>query len=114
MLESILEKLQNHNALNITTQDVTEIEKHCAVEKTIDTGMAGPIKVLTIQDEGKKLLIEADQKGVIFVRLVKTINVQEFIDERLKVYEKMWDGCGCKVFYNEIWTPIGEEKNIVV
>ena len=114
MLNSILEKLLNHNVLNITTQDVIEIEKQCAVDKTIDTVMAGPIKVLNMQDEGKKLVIEADQKGVTFVRLVMTIHVQEFIDERLKVYEKMWDGCGCKVFYNEIWTPVGEEKNIEV
>ena len=114
MLESILEKLQNHNVLNITAQDVSEIEKHCAVEKTIDTGMAGPIKVLTMQDEGKKLVIEADQKGVTFIRLINDVNIQEFIDERLKVYEKMWDGCGCKVFYDEIWTPVGEVKNIVM
>ena len=33
------------------------------------------------------------------VRLIEEHEVQAFVEDRLDTYERMWDGCGCKVAY---------------
>ena len=45
---------------------------------------------------------EKSDKGEYLVRGFESeLEARKFIMERMKVYEDMWDGCGCKVYYYE-------------
>jgi hypothetical protein len=53
-----------------------------------------------LQLDGKLLIQEKSNKGEFLVRLMKTKKeADDFIKERLETYNRMWDGCGCKVDY---------------
>ncbi len=57
--------------------------------------------MLTIIDTsvGPAAVEEPSTNVRVIRRLRDTAAVRAFIEERLKVYERMWDGCGCKVDY---------------
>lgn len=111
-MKTVLEKLQEKNVYKITEPELSEILDKTKLEKEVSTGIAGPIKVLQQNGSDKRLILEVDQSKNYFIRLLEPDYIQEFIDERLSVYDKMWDGCGCKVFYNEVWTT-NKERLIV-
>lgn len=49
---------------------------------------------------GQYLVQETSSKGEIIVRRFQNREIaQQFIEARMRVYENMWDGCGCKVDY---------------
>ena len=63
-----------------------------------DTHISGMIRLLQL--DGKLLIQEKSNKGEFLVRLMKTKKeADDFIKERLETYNRMWDGCGCKVDY---------------
>ena len=116
-MDNIFENLKQKNVYRASQQEIDQILNNYTIEKEVDTHMTGPIKILTINDlidQNKKLAIESDQKNQSFIRFIDNENIQEFIDERLSVYDKMWDGCGCKVFYDEVWIPVNKVKDIKV
>lgn len=46
------------------------------------------------------LVQETSSKGEIIVRGFQNREIaQQFIEARMRVYENMWDGCGCKIDY---------------
>lgn len=109
-LKTILEQLQEKNVKKLTQEEATNFLKDFQLEKEIETGIAGPIKVLKLDKEDEKLILESDQKGNHFIRIIESKNVEEFTSERLSIYDKMWDGCGCKVFYDEVWFPTKNQE----
>lgn len=111
-MQSLFETLKEKNVYKVSSDEIENLEQSFKIEKEIDTSMAGPIKVFSLDREEEKLILEIDNKGVGFIRTIASKDVQEFITERLSVYDKMWDGCGCKVFYDEIWNPSQKEKNV--
>ena len=50
--------------------------------------------------QGEFIFQEKTPKGEILIRKfsdIKTAN--NLVQERLEIYEKMWNGCGCKIDY---------------
>ena len=46
------------------------------------------------------IIQEKSTKDELLIRSVQLKEeAEKFITERLEIYEKMWDGCGCKVEY---------------
>ena len=113
-MNDILANLEQKNVYQASQQEIEELLHQYILEKEVETHIAGPIKILIVEDQNKKLAIESNQKNQSFIRFIDSDNIQEFIDERMSVYDKMWDGCGCKVFYNEIWTPISKVKELKI
>lgn len=113
-LNGILDRLKEKNVAQITNEEASELLGSFKVEKEQETGIVGPIKILQSEKVEKKLILEVDQKNNNFIRFIDSDDIQEFVKERLSVYDKMWDGCGCKVFYDEVWTPVPKEKNIEI
>ena len=111
-MNKILYHLQEKNVYQVSQEEAVEILEKYSTEKEFETGIAGPIKILTTDDQDKKLVLETNQKGANFIRFVEKEYVQDFVKERLSIYDKMWDGCGCKVFYDEVWEHVIKEKNI--
>jgi hypothetical protein len=49
---------------------------------------------------GRTFTQELTLKNEVALRGFESLQkAQEFVTDRLAVYEKMWDGCGCKVDY---------------
>ena len=42
---------------------------------------------------------KTDKNEIALHRLADESSAVNFVNERLEIYEKMWDGCGCKVKY---------------
>jgi hypothetical protein len=68
-----------------------EIERH-------DTVVAG--QLLIVRTEIGLAAVERPEPGKRVVRLLSTPDAaRAFVQGRLALYERMWDGCGCKVDY---------------
>lgn len=79
----------------------SELDALLAVSELIDekdTLLSDKIRLLKYKDE--LLIQEKNDKDEFIIRSVKTLKeAEEFIEQRLEIYEKMWDGCGCRVEY---------------
>lgn len=71
-------------------QDFPEIERHktfIAGDLTIVHGADGPVAVEEPTSQERVL------------RTLESDEVKDFVTHRLETYERMWDGCGCRVEY---------------
>jgi hypothetical protein len=63
-----------------------------------DTRLAGWIRILRI--EGRLVVQEETPEGEVLLRgLASRDAAERFVDRRLSDYERMWDGCGCRIDY---------------
>jgi hypothetical protein len=63
-----------------------------------DTLISDTIRLLEYQ--GRYILQEKTTKNEIMIRFFENEqDAEALFNARLEVYEKMWDGCGCKVDY---------------
>lgn len=69
----------------------TEIERH-------DTGFAGAL-VLLQSEEGLAALEQPSAERWVVRRLGDRSEADRFVQDRLAQYERMWDGCGCRIDY---------------
>lgn len=81
--------------------DGATLEELLAVAEIVreeDTLVAGRIRILSA--DGFTLVQEETPEGQALVRRVRSAGDGErLVEQRLEVYERMWDGCGCKVDY---------------
>lgn len=68
-----------------------ELERH-------DTHLAGDLVIVGDAD-GPVAVEEPDAETRVLRRLSGPGDVRRFVQDRLETYERMWDGCGCKVEY---------------
>ena len=82
----------------ITKEDFKELLSQSKVIIEKDTLISDKIRLLKIE---KELLIqEKTTKDEFIIRLMKTKKeAEDFIKQRLEIYDRMWDGCGCRVEY---------------
>ena len=63
-----------------------------------DTKISGPIRIVEV--DGLVAVLEQTPKNVILIRALPSIaDAQRLVEDRLEIYDRMWDGCGCKVNY---------------
>jgi len=81
----------------------TELKELLSISKVIiedNTYISDKIRLLKFKDE--LILQEKTTKDEYLIRLLKSKKeAEEFINQRLEIYSRMWDGCGCKVKYYE-------------
>jgi hypothetical protein len=94
----ILTKFQKQSVIEISREDLASLLKKAAVLRSENTGMAGWCRILSL--EGGLLFQEETPRGEILVRQMNSREVaDQLAEERLATYERMWDGCGCKIDY---------------
>ena len=108
--QDIVNNLQLKNVLRIEKKEADESITCKKPIKEVDTQFVGKIVLLEI---GNNLIAkEEDGNGSIYLRIINTIeNFDAFTQDRLSVYDRMWDGCGCKVDYNKVWNRIENKCN---
>jgi hypothetical protein len=63
----------------------------------VDT-LTGPLRLLEL--DGALLVQETTDRGEHVVREIPDRDTAErLIEDRIDSYERMWDGCGCKIDY---------------
>ena len=90
--------LQKNNYLMITKIELNELllKSQIIVEK--DTLISDKIRLLKLNNQ--LILQEKTKKDEYLIRMVKSLKEgEELIKQRMEIYDRMWDGCGCKVNY---------------
>lgn len=65
-----------------------------------DTRLRDYIRILKLGDI--YIVQETTNQGDIVIRPYKTeAEAMSLVIERMEIYDKMWDGCGCKINYYE-------------
>ena len=90
--------LQRKTFLMITEVELNELllKSQRIVEK--DTLISNKIRLL--KHNNQLILQEKTTKDEYLIRMVKSVEEgEELIKQRMEIYDRMWDGCGCKVDY---------------
>ena len=93
-------KLRAEKYLIISADDLTEILQTSEIVFEQDTRLRDYIRILKL--ENLIYLQEKTNLGEIIIRQFNTeADALKLVNERMEIYDKMWDGCGCKINYYE-------------
>ena len=97
-IQKIVDATKKKNYSIIKKDDLEELLSQSKVIIEKDTLISDKIRLLKFE---KELLIqEKTTKDEFIIRLMKTKKeAEDFIKQRLEIYDRMWDGCGCRVEY---------------
>jgi hypothetical protein len=92
------ERLAEGRIVTATQEELLELLEAAEVLSDQDTLVAGHLRVLDLS--GLILVQEETPEGQLLVRRAESVEAaQALVADRLATYERMWDGCGCKVDY---------------
>ena len=97
--KDLLLKLQRRKVVVLDAHELTGLLESAETIREDDTSIAGPIRILRID---RLIVVQettAEKKEVVVRRLRSLEEAESFVDQRLAVCERMWDGCGCKIDY---------------
>lgn len=101
--EKLVADLHHSPVVAIDRDTLRELIDAADVLREDDTHLAGWIRVLAVG--GSILVQEETPKGELLVRrMASRESADSFVDLRMQSYERMWDGCGCKVDYYAEWS----------
>jgi hypothetical protein len=97
-IELLIKIAKKSKYLKLSENDLKNLISASKVLEEEDTLISDKIRLLKFKDE--LLIQEKTNKDEFLVRLMKTKKeADDFIKERLEIYDRMWEGCGCKVEY---------------
>jgi len=81
-----------------TEEGLQDLKSHAELLIERDTFMSGTISLFKFKHVF--IVQEISSKKDLVLRKYKNLgSAQDFISKRMDIYEKMWDGCGCKIDY---------------
>jgi hypothetical protein len=99
-IDALLEKLGDASRLDLSPDELAGLLEEAELVREEDTCISGMIRVLCLRNI--VLVQEETPDREVLVRIRPTREAaEEFVAHRLETYERMWDGCGCKVDYSE-------------
>ena len=97
-LEIIISSIKKKKYLIISEPELNELLSHSKMIIEENTHISDKIRLLKFKDE--LILQEKTTKDEFLIRKMKTQKeAEDFIKDRLEIYNRMWDGCGCRVNY---------------
>lgn len=98
LLTNILIEFKAREIVFLPGENLTEFLNSVKIVSESDTLISDFIRIVCFQDWF--IVQEKSPKNEILLRKFPDHeSAAVFIDGRLKIYEKMWDGCGCKINY---------------
>lgn len=92
------QRLTSAPVVELTEVELDRLRVSAETLRDEDTLVAGRIRILSI--DGLIVVQEQTPQRRFLVRALPSLErAREFVDDRLAVYERMWDGCGCRVDY---------------
>jgi uncharacterized lipoprotein YehR (DUF1307 family) len=97
-LATIISSIKKKKYLIISEPELNELLSHSKMIIEEDTYISDKIRLLEFEDD--LIIQEKTTKIEYLIRNVKTKKEAEvFIKQRLEIYNRMWDGCGCRIDY---------------
>ena len=94
----LLAKIQKQSVIEISRADLASLLENAAVLRSEDTGLSGLCRILSW--EGVLLFQEETPRGEVLIREMNSRKAaDQLMADRLATYDRMWDGCGCKIDY---------------
>jgi hypothetical protein len=92
--------LQTRAPIPVDRDVLVDLLEEAEVLRQENTCVAGWIRILSV--DGAILVQEETPEGNALARRMHSIeDADTFVNDRLATYERMWDGCGCKIKYFE-------------
>ena len=99
-IKEIDKRFKTNKYLIISTNELPELLKSSERIFEQDTRLRDYIRILKI--ENFFYLQETTNQGEIVLRkFTNEADAMKLVNDRLEIYDKMWDGCGCKINYYE-------------
>ena len=99
-IEKIISLVKKKKYSSISKEELNELLSQSKILIEKDTYISDKIRLLQFHNE--LIIQEKSTKDELLIRSVQLKEeAEKFITERLEIYEKMWDGCGCRVDYYE-------------
>ncbi len=97
-LEEIVSSAKRKKYLVITEAELDELLSKSDIIIEENTYISDKIRLLKFEDN--LIIQEKTTKDEYLIRSIKSKKeAEDLIKERLAIYNRMWDGCGCKVNY---------------
>jgi hypothetical protein len=95
----IIHKTRRGEVIEIDREELAALLEACEHPRAVDTRLAGWIRILTL--DGQVVAQEETPEGEILLRAFDSPEAAgDFVDSRLADYDRMWDGCGCRIDYH--------------
>jgi len=93
---ALIAEIEERAIIALDREELPELLETAEVIRADDTCVAGWIRILRIN--GHFTVQEQTPDGEILVRrLISREATERFVEDRLKNYERMWDGCSCTI-----------------
>jgi len=97
-LEKVVSTLKRKKYLIISEAELNELLSKSELLLEENTYLSDKIRLLKYNDD--LLIQEKSTKEEFLIRRMNTRKeAEDLIRERLNIYNRMWDGCGCKIDY---------------
>ncbi len=98
-IDGIIDEFKQSAVIPIERAELPHLLDQAAVVKEVDTHISGWIRILDL--DGIIILEEETTEGEVLLRQFKSVEMAAaLIGDRLATYERMWDGCGCRIDYH--------------
>jgi len=98
-IKEILDEFKQSAVIPIERAELPHLLDQAVVVKEVDTNISGWIRILDL--DGIIILEEETTEGEVLLRQFKSVEkAAALIEDRLATYERMWDGCGCRIDYH--------------
>lgn len=96
--EKVIYELNSNKYYLLKPDKLNDFLSEVEIISENDTKIYGMIRIVKFN----KIILTQELTNINEVSIRKFNNIEEaskFIDDRIDVYDRMWDGCGCKVDY---------------
>lgn len=99
-IRELVSQIEERVVVALDEDGFHELLETTEVIRADDTGIAGGIRIFHI---GEYYAVqEQTPDGDILIRKMNSRDAAErFVEDRLSDYERMWNGCGCKIDYHK-------------
>ena len=97
-MNKLIDDPDSQNVLLISRSNLDDLLAKVIVIKEENTLVSDMIRVLKYKE--KIFIQELTDKNEVALRSTESLeSAMVFVRNRMETYEKMWDGCGCKINY---------------
>jgi hypothetical protein len=95
----LIEGMVEGEVRSLVSDDLSGLLEAAETIRADNTRLSGWIRILSL--EGRVVVQEETPDGEILLRrLGSRATAERFVQGRLADYERMWDGCGCRIDYH--------------
>ncbi|MGQ9798572.1 MAG: hypothetical protein ACUVRG_04650 [Ignavibacterium sp.] len=99
-IENILSLVNSSPFIILSKDELNAFLEASVIIKEVDTSFSDYIRILKYNDD--YFFQEMSDKDEILLRKMNSLEeAEQLLKERLDFYDRMWDGCGCKINYYE-------------